>query len=60
MSEEKALIIGATYAMSDETAKKVWDAVKTICILENAPEDEPTPEELEIIRRYESGDPEYV
>ena len=40
-------------------SKKVWDPIQGTFILNNAEEVEPDPEELEAIRAYKSGDPEY-
>ena len=40
-------------------SKKVWYPIQGTFILNNAEEVEPDPEELEAIRAYKSGDPEY-
>lgn len=40
-------------------SKKVWYPIQGTFILNNAEEVEPDPEDLEAIRAYKSGDPEY-
>ena len=40
-------------------SKKVWYPIQGTFILNNAEDVEPDPEELEAIRAYKSGDPEY-
>lgn len=40
-------------------SKKVWDLIQGTFILNNAEEVEPDLEELEAIRAYKAGDPEY-
>ena len=37
----------------------MWELIQGTFILNNAEEVEPDPDELEILKAYESGDPEY-
>ena len=59
MSNIKERIIGAVTIMSEEEAEKVWNLIQASFILPNVEEVEPEPEELEALRRYEAGDPDY-
>lgn len=40
-------------------AEKVWNLIQASFILSDVEEVEPDPEELEALRRYEAGDPDY-
>ena len=59
MSNVKERIIGAVTIMNEKDAQKIWDLIQGTFILNNAEEVEPDPEELEAIRAYKAGDPEY-
>ena len=59
MSNVKERIIGAVTIMSEEEAEKVWNLIQASFILSDVEEIEPDPEELEALRRYESGEPDY-
>ena len=59
MSNIKERIIDAVTIMSEEEAEKVWNLIQASFILPNVEEVEPAPEELEALRRYEAGDPDY-
>ena len=59
MSNIKERIIDAVTIMSEEEAEKVWNLIQASFILPNVEEVEPEPEELEALRRYEAGDPDY-
>ena len=52
MSNVKERIIGAVTIMSEEEAEKVWNLIQASFILSD-------PEELEALRRYEAGEPDY-
>ena len=57
MSNIKERIIGAVTIMSEEEAEKVWNLIQASFILSDV--EEPDPEELEALRRYEAGEPDY-
>ena len=59
MSNIKERIIGAVTIMSEEEAEKVWNLIQASFILSDVEEIEPDPEELEALRRYEAGEPDY-
>ena len=59
MSNVKERIIGAVTIMSEEEAEKVWNLIQASFILSDVEEIEPDPEELEALRRYEPGAPDY-
>lgn len=59
MSNVKERIIGAVTIMSEEEAEKVWNLIQASFILSDVEEIEPDPEELEALRRYEAGEPDY-
>lgn len=59
MSNIKERIIGAVTIMSEEEAEKVWNLIQASFILSDVEEIEPDPEELEALRRYETGEPDY-
>lgn len=59
MSNVKEKIIGAVTIMNEKDAQKVWELIQGTFILNNAEEVEPDPDELEILKAYESGEPEY-
>lgn len=59
MSNVKERILGAITIMSEKDAEKVWELIQATFILNNAEEVVPEPEELEAIRAYQNGDPEY-
>ncbi|MFZ2817460.1 MAG: hypothetical protein WAZ73_06755 [Blautia wexlerae] len=59
MSNVKERIIGAVTIMSEEEAEKVWNLIQASFILSDVEEIEPDPEELEALRRYEVGEPDY-
>ncbi len=59
MSNVKERIIGAVTIMSEEEAEKVWNLIQASFILSDVEEIEPDPEELEALRRYETGEPDY-
>ena len=59
MSNVKERIIGAVTIMNEKDAQKVWELIQGTFILNNAEEVEPNPEELESIKAYQAGDPEY-
>ena len=59
MSSVKERILGAITIMSEKDAEKVWELIQATFILNNAEEVVPEPEELEAIRAYQNGDPEY-
>ena len=40
-------------------AEKVWNLIQASFILSDLEEIEPDPEELEALRRYEAGEPDY-
>lgn len=40
-------------------AEKVWNLIQASFILSDVEEIEPDPEELEALRRYEAGEPDY-
>ena len=40
-------------------AEKVWNLIQASFILSNVEEIKPDPEELEALRRYEAGEPDY-
>ena len=52
MSNVKERIIGAVTIMSEEEAEKVWNLIQASFILSDV-------EELEALRRYEAGEPDY-
>ena len=54
MSNVKERIIGAVTIMSE-----VWNLIQASFILSDVEEIEPDPEELEALRRYEAGEPDY-
>ena len=58
-SNVKERIIGAVTIMSEEEAEKVWNLIQASFILSDVEEIEPDPEELEALRRYEAGQPDY-
>ena len=58
MSNVKERIIGAVTIMSEEEAEKVWNLIQASFILSDVEEIE-HPEELEALRRYEAGEPDY-
>lgn len=59
MSNVKERILGAITIMSEKDAEKVWELIQATFILNNAEEVVPDPEELEALRAYQNGDPEY-
>ena len=59
MSNVKERILGAITIMSEKDAEKVWELIQATFILNNAEEVVPDPEELEAIKAYQNGDPEY-
>lgn len=59
MSAVKERILGAVTIMSEKDAAKVWELIQGTFALANAEEVEPEPDELEVIRKYEAGDPDY-
>lgn len=59
MSNVKERILGAITIMSEKDAEKVWELIQATFILNNAEEVVPEPEELDAIRAYQNGDPEY-
>lgn len=59
MSNVKERIIGTVTIMSEEEAEKVWNLIQASFILSDVEEIEPDPEELEALRRYEAGEPDY-
>ena len=59
MSNIKERIIGAVTIMSEKDAEKIWNLIQASFILPDIEEVEPDPDELEALRRYEAGDPDY-
>ena len=59
MSDIKERIIGAVTIMSEEEAEKVWNLIQSSFVLSDVEEVKPDPDELEAMRRYEAGDPDY-
>ena len=59
MSDIKERIIGAVTIMSEKDAEKIWNLIQASFILPDIEEVEPDPDELEALRRYEAGDPDY-
>ena len=59
MSNIKERIIGAVTIMSEKDAEKIWNLIQASFILPEIEEVEPDPDELEALRRYEAGDPDY-
>ena len=59
MSNVKERILGAITIMSEKDAEKVWELIQATFILNNAEEVVPDSEELEALRAYQNGDPEY-
>ena len=59
MSNVKERILGAVTIMSEKDAQKVWELIQGTFVLSNAEEVTPDPDELNAIKAYKSGDPEY-
>lgn len=59
MSNVKERILGAVTIMSEKDAQKVWELIQGAFVLSNAEEVTPEPDELNAIKAYKSGDPEY-
>ena len=59
MSNIKERIIGAVTIMSEKDAEKIWNLIQASFILPDIEEVEPDPDELEALRRYEAGYPDY-
>ena len=59
MSNVKERILGAVTIMSEKDAQKVWEMIQGAFILSNAEEVTPEPEELEVMKAYKSGAPDY-
>lgn len=59
MSAIKERIIGAVTIMSNEEAEKVWNMILATYALSQAEEDAPDESEMEIIKNYTSGEPDY-
>lgn len=59
MSDIKERIIGAVTIMSEKEAEKVWNLIQSSFVLSDVKEVKPDPDELEAMRRYEAGDPDY-
>ena len=59
MSNIKERIIGEVTIMSEKDAEKIWNLIQASFILPDIEEVEPDPDELEALRRYEAGDPDY-
>lgn len=59
MSNIKERIIGGVTIMSEKDAEKIWNLIQASFILPDIEEVEPDPDELEALRRYEAGDPDY-
>lgn len=59
MSDIKEGIIGAVTIMSEKEAEKVWNLIQSAFFLSDVEEVKPEPDELEALRQYEAGNPDY-
>ena len=59
MSDVKERSIGAVTIMNDKDAAKVWELFQGAFAFFNAPEEQPDPEDLEVIAAYQNNDPDY-
>ncbi len=59
MSIVKERIIGAITIMSNEEAEKIWELICATFALSHADEEIPDDDELEAIKSYKEGNPDY-